>query len=436
MILDIKNREQTQSAQFVLTLNFFSNKDIKQLAEKAGAALHRTIEIGATKDAWKPITEDSARLTNLYNKGFKMKRLTVGPVYYYEGINVLIKSLKFIQENGYTNELCNARIDLGFSKMNEGSSIEQLNKFKFLLNFNEDKAFELWPQNTKSSKLYKNSPKLVYPKNKFVAESTYPSGTPASLMEFSFPDAKKFGIGFDRLPEGYISIKYIGGKDYEKKINEAVEILNLVTETVFDTLKANQTYSDTEKGKISQILTEQREHLVSLKTYEAFSQNYPLIKLSFDLNANRDILNAKFSTIKEGIFDLITYGGLVRGKVNYNSDSGQIEVYEGRIKNGFNLKNFAFIESNIQAELTDCTLLNCNIRSSNLTECEIINKNDIRYSNLTDCNFSQSGDNTIIQSTIKGQPGMQVAANLTECLVIGSPLAYTATKDSKTELAI
>ena len=31
---------------------------------------------------------------------------------------------------------------------------------------------------------------------------------------------------------------------------------------------------------------------------------------------------------------------------------------------------------------------------------------------------------------------MQVSANLTECLVVGSPLAYHATKDSKTEIAL
>ena len=50
--------------------------------------------------------------------------------------------------------------------------------------------------------------------------------------------------------------------------------------------------------------------------------------------------------------------------------------------------------------------------------------------------FNQMGQNKIVQSTIKGQPSMQVAADLTECLVVGSPLAYTATKDSKTELAL
>jgi hypothetical protein len=420
----------------VLTLNFFSNKDIHTLAERAGRDLHREIEVGATKDAWQPIKENSARLTNLYNKGFKMKRLTIGPVYYYEGVNALIKGMKFIQENGYTNELCNVRVDLGFSKMNEVTRIEQLNKFKFLLNFNESKAFELWPQNIKSSKLYKNSPKLVYPKNKFVAESTYPSGSPASMMEFTFPTAKNFGIGFDKLGAGYISIKYIGGKDYEKKIHEAVDVINLVTETVFDTLKANQVYSDSEKGEIAKILVEQRKHLVNLKSADSFFEAYPLIKLSFDLNPNPDIIKAKFPIIKESIFDLITFGGLIRGKLNYNSETGQTEVFEGRVKNGFNLKNLTFIESTIQAELTGCTLVNCTIRSSNLNECEIINKNDIRYSTLNDCNFNQSGQNTIVQSTIKGQPGMQVAANLTECLVIGSPLAYGATKDSKTELAL
>ena len=95
-----------------------------------------------------------------------------------------------------------------------------------------------------------------------------------------------------------------------------------------------------------------------------------------------------------------------------------------------------FIESSIQAEISECTLVNCKVRSSRLLECTVFDKNDIRYSTLSNCNFNQAGVNTIQQSTIKGRPEMQVAANLTECLVVGSPLSYNATKDSKTEIAL
>ena len=282
MILDIKNREQVESAQFVLTVDFFSNKSIQQLAEKAKSALHRDIEVGATRDAWKPLQENGARLTNLYNNGFKMKRMTIGPVYYYEGVNALLKSFKFIEDNGYTNELCKVKIDLGFSKMNEGARIPQLNKFKFLLNFNEAKAFELWPQESRSSKIYKHSINLIYPKNKFIAEATVPSGSYSSQMEFSFPRSKQFGINFDRISEGFVTIKYIGGKDYEKRNTQAVELLNLVIETLFSTLKSNSIYSDRDREKIKEILTEQKSHLTALKSYATFETKFPLIKLSMD----------------------------------------------------------------------------------------------------------------------------------------------------------
>jgi len=436
MILDIKNREHVQAAQFVLTVDFFSNKSIQQLAERAQTALHREIEIGATRDAWKPIQENGARITNLYNNGFKMKRLTIGPVYYYEGVNALIKSFKFIEENGYTNELCKAKINLGFSKMNEGARVTQLNKFKFLLSFNEAKAFELWPQEIRSSKIYKHSVNLIYPKNKFIAEATVPSGSYSSQMEFSFPRSKQFGIDFEKISEGFITVKYIGGKDYEKKPTQAVELLNLVIETLFTTLKSNSIYSETERAKIKEILTEQKSHLSGLKSYSVFSTKYPLINLTMDMDPRPQVLESKFNLIREKLFDLVTYGGLVRGKVNYNSSSNQVEVLEGRIKNGFNLSNIVFVDSSIQAELSGCTFLNCKVRSSRLLECTLFDKNDIRYSSLSDCNFNQDGINTIQQSTIKGKPTMQVSANLTECLVVGSPLSYHSTKDSKTEIAL
>lgn len=436
MILDIKNREHVEPAQFLFTVDFFSNKTVYQLAEKAQSALHRDIEVGATRDIWKPLKENGARVTNLYNNGFKMKRLTVGPVQYYEGVNALLKAFKFIDDYGYTNELCKVKINLGFSKVNEGASVPQLNKFKFLLNFNEAKAFELWPQEIRSAKIYKHAVNLIYPKNKFIAEATVPSGSYSSQLEFSFPRSKQFGIDFDRIAEGFITVKYIGGKDYEKRPTQAVELLNLVIESLFTTLKSNSVYSDTERAKIKEILTEQKTHLAGLKSYQVFSTKYPLIKLTMDLDPRAEVLSAKFNHIREKLFDLVTYGGLVRGSVNYNSETNQIEVFEGRIKNGFNLSNVVFIDSSIQAEISGCTLVNCKVRSSRLIECTLTDKNDIRYSTLNDCNFNQSGINTIQQSTIKGKPNMQVSANLTECLVVGSPLAYHATKDSKTEIAL
>lgn len=436
MILDIKNRQHVEAAQFVLTVDFFSNKTVQQLAEKAQTFLHRDIEVGATRDAWKPVEENCARLTNMYNNGFKMKRLTIGPVYYYEGVNALLKSFKFIEENGYTNELCKAKINLGFSKMNEGARVPNLNKFKFLLNFNEAKAFELWPQEIRSSKIYKHSVNLIYPKNKFIAEATVPSGSYSSQMEFSFPRSKQFGINFDKISEGFVTVNYVGGKDYEKKSTQAVELLNMVIETLFSTLKSNSVYSDSDREKIKDILTEQKTHLAGLKNYKAFETKYPLIKLSMDLDTRPEILSASFNLVRESLFDLVTYGGLVRGQVNYNSESRQLEVMGGRIKNGFNLSGITFIDSSIQAEISECTLLNCKVRSSRLIECTIFDKNDIRYSSLSNCNFNQTGVNTIQQTTIKGKPEMQVAGNLTECLVVGSPLSYNSTKDSKTEIAI
>ena len=320
--------------------------------------------------------------------------------------------------------------------MNEGARVPQLNKFKFLLNFNEAKAFELWPQEIRSSKIYKHSINLIYPKNKFIAEASVPAGSYSSQMEFSFPRSKQFGVNFDRISEGFVTIKYIGGKDYEKRQPQAVELLNLVIECLFSTLKSNSIYSDTDREKIKEILTEQKTHLSGLKSYSTFETKYPLIKLSMDLDSRPEILGAKFNLVREKLFDLVTYGGLVRGKVNYNSETAQLEVFEGRIKNGFNLSNIVFIESSIQAEISECTLVNCKVRSSRLLECTVFDKNDIRYSTLSNCNFNQAGVNTIQQSTIKGRPEMQVAANLTECLVVGSPLSYNATKDSKTEIAL
>ena len=63
----------------------------------------------------------------------------------------LIKVLKWIKENGYTNDRCGIHFNISFNDEKMGSSfLTRLNRLKFILDFDEDKIWKDYP-NRKNS---------------------------------------------------------------------------------------------------------------------------------------------------------------------------------------------------------------------------------------------------------------------------------------------
>jgi hypothetical protein len=127
--------------------------------------------------------------------------------------------------------------------------------FKYILNLDEGKIFDLWPSaKSRIQKIYKNSVLNIYPKNKFIAETSIEYANPASPMDFNLPYSKYFGLNFTKLPNNYLEVRYAGGKDYEKKKKEAIELINYMAESLYATLLDNNTYTINERRKISDFM--------------------------------------------------------------------------------------------------------------------------------------------------------------------------------------
>ena len=108
-----------------------------------------------------------------------------------------------------------------------------------------------------------------------------------------------FSRHFTKLSQNYLEVRYAGGSGYETKKKDSVELINYMAESLYSTLQENNNYSVNETRRISEILTKHKSLLLSVKTYESFTNAYPDIELYIDLRNDPRIVESNYSNIKE-----------------------------------------------------------------------------------------------------------------------------------------
>lgn len=436
MYKDINKKFLFDNVDLGFEFEFFSPLSRKELSEKLSKTLGKTVNWTNTYHGKTPVLPNSFKLEPDYSGGMRTNELITGVMPYNEAIHVLLKVFNFINENGFTNERTGLHINISFKENQLGlhEKLQHLNIFKYILNLNEGKIFDLWPSaKSRIQKIYKNSVLNIYPKNKFIAETSIEYANPASPTDFNLPYSKYFGLNFTKLPNNYLEVRYAGGKDYEKKKHEAVELINYMAESLYETLQNNNTYTVNEKMKISEFMKSRKDIVLSVKTYENFVRNFPNIQLMVDLKTDPRIVESNYSNLREPLFDLITTGNLSDGLVNYDTNEKRIQVRDASLKECFSIGRLDLINCYVEGEISGCRLFECKVRSSRLMDSLLIDKNDIRYSYLKECSFHQGGENRVELTFIKSKPEHIIYAELKECIVRSGTVSLDSKVDSKTE---
>jgi len=108
-----------------------------EIAEKLGENLEKKIKVFRKYHSKFSPTRDIYKLEPDFSGGLKMVELVTGPMDYYEAIPVLIRILKWIDENGYTNDKCALQFSISFErdKYPNLTEFKNLNPLKFVLGF-------------------------------------------------------------------------------------------------------------------------------------------------------------------------------------------------------------------------------------------------------------------------------------------------------------
>jgi hypothetical protein len=211
--LNLLSNDFFYSVKLGFEFEFNSNLNRNRIAQELGKILGKKILVFKKYHSFFTPTQSTFKLEPDYSGGSKMVELITGPLSYFEAIPILIKTLKWIDQNGYTDKKCAFQFGVSFdtSIYPKIPQISKLNILKFVLGFDESQIYKRFPERKES--LYAKSIKRIIPHNKFVD----PSGL--SFIDgnlFNVPLEKNMGINFLKLPQGYFEVRYLGGTDYQK----------------------------------------------------------------------------------------------------------------------------------------------------------------------------------------------------------------------------
>ena len=368
------------SSKIGLEFEFFANEGLEEVKHNLSNVLNKQIRIEEKAHSEFTPTDEIFKLEPDNSGGTGMIELVTGPMPFVESKLIIAKTLKWIRENGSTNERCSIHINVAFdgSKLGTPVNISKLDIGKFVLNFNEEKVYEAFP-NRKDS-VYAKSIKFIVP----LSGMTQPSPEKRLWKNYMFVTEKYYGVNFSKLPKNYIEFRYLGGKDYEKKYNTIMNLTEHFVLSLYESLM-NPKYTDKDLKVLDKLLEKHKGVVQSYKTYQAFKKQFPNINLMVDLKTYDQIIEMYYPKMREKIFELLTKADLKSGLINYDSDTGRMQIKNAELMRCFEISGVDIVDSKIQGNIIRCDLFTCELVNSSMTECNLFGASD-----TTDCKIEDS----------------------------------------------
>jgi hypothetical protein len=323
----------------------------------------------------------------------------------------------WIERNGFTEKNNNFFVDIKFIDKEagpfkgtlffKGISVEKIDKLKFILEFSEDAVYKSFPSrkygfNTKSIKNFDINQRFV-PKEESVVDPKF----------YSVPNTKECGVNFELLNEGFLRLQYIGGKEYEKK---PTEILDIISE--FCVVSWNATfrpqYTKENILNFEKLVLKQTKIRESYLDYAVFKQKFPKVNFTVDLVEHPKTLEYYYSILRDRIFDFLISAKFKDNELemNYDTSLSALQIRDGEIKSTGTIKDIEFVNCKIQygnfqncvfydCEINDCRLIECNIYlDSVINRCLLINSMANRTIVLN--NTDVDGMNSVLNAKMNG----------------------------------
>jgi hypothetical protein len=368
------------------------------------------------------------KLEHDFSGGRAMMELVTGPVPFFEAKIILAKVLNWIKQNGKTNDRSGIHVNISFNKFtspNKRIDISNLDVLKLILTFDEEYIFSRFPN--RKNNVFARSIDYVFPNNLFSFNDDIKT---INRSSFSVPKEKYFGFNFSKLPNGYVEMRYLGGKNYEDKITEILECMDYAVLTIYGCLEKSG-YTEENLARLRGRLAEHRKFINGMKNHKVFSVFYKDINVYVDLKNSDQLLSAYWEEYRNVLFDLIYRNGLKSGHVNLDIDLHRYQVKDGVFKKPWGLSFYDLVDCRLKDSIIDqCTLIGCKINSSQLFFCEVVLDNAIDDSKIKSC-YIKTLDNSFSNCYIDNLPH-NVKGNIVNCIIRSGGISDLTTIDDKT----
>lgn len=370
-----------------------------RVAEMLSKILKKRVTVTEKYHSKVKVDANNFKLEPDYSGGSKMMEFITGPLPYNEAIPILIKTLNWINENGWTTDRCAFQFSVSFDKNRRDvkDKIETLDKLKFVLGLDEGRIYSNF--GTRAKNVYAKSVKKVLPVNRF---SILENITTIDPKMYRVPSDKYYGVNFTKLPQGYLEFRYLGDKDYQKKVKEIREVIDYVVLYLYDILSHRiNGYTEEDLVTLQKMMTKYSKVVRSFSNPEFFFRNFPDFHVFIDLRGWDDNVRTYFPMIRNKIFDLIVEGNITSCYFNYDTTTGRYQVKEARSRGAFELQDFDLILCDIKnATIRNCNIYNCVIKKSAIEDSHVFNGSKIISSKIkgTGVDYTNELKNCFIDS--------------------------------------
>ena len=368
-----------------LEFEFFANEGMDEVKRGLSQTLNKQIKIEEKAHSEFVPTDQIFKLEPDNSGGSGMIELVTGPMPFVESKLVIAKTLKWIRENGSTNDRCSIHINIAFDgkKLGTPTNVSSLDIGKFVLNFNEDAVYEAFP--ARKDSVYAKSIKFIVP----LSGMTQPTPGKISWKNYMFVSEKYYGVNFSKIPKNYIEFRYLGGKDYEKKYNTIMNMTEHFVLSLYESL-VDPSYNEKDIKKLDAILEQHKGIVESYKAYKTFQRNFPKVKLMVDLQTYDQIVETYYPKMREKIFELLTKAGLNEGLINYDSDTGKMQLKNAELMKCFEIKGIDIVDCKMQGNIIGCDIFSTELINSSMMECNLFGATDAIDSKIEDSYVSKN----------------------------------------------
>ncbi len=368
-----------------IEFEFFANEGLDEVKRGLSQTLNKQIRVEEKAHSDFTPSDEVFKLEPDNSGGTGMIEMVTGPLPFVEAKLIIAKTLKWIRENGSTNERCSIHINVAFDghKLGTPTNVSSLDIGKFVLNFDEDKVYEAFP-NRKDS-VYAKSIKFIVP----LSGMTQPSPEKVSWKNYLFVSEKYYGVNFSKIPKNYIEFRYLGGKDYEKKYNTIMDLTEHFVLSLYETL-TDPVYNEEDLKKLDAILENHRSVIESYRDYQTFKKNFPKIHLMVDLKTYDQIVETFYPKMREKLFNLLTKAGLTEALINYDADTGKMQIKNAELMKCFEINGVDIVDSKIQGNIINCDIFSSELINSSILESNLFGSTDVVDSKIEDSYVSKN----------------------------------------------
>lgn len=362
---------------------FYSNKDINTTAKELGALLSKKIRVEDKAHSDFIVTDKVFKIEPDMSGGEKLMELVTGAIPYNDARLMIIRVSEWIKLHGYTNDRTSIHLNLSFdkNKLKNKNRILKMNVLKFILEFDEDTVFNIFPQRENSA--YAKSIKFILPNS----ETFNIDGDLIDENNFIFPNSKYYGINFEKRIKNYLEFRYIGGKEWETKTSKILSLLDSFLVQLWKSTESKK-FTHFNSLELKKILSSNKRIIDARTNWKVIEKKWKNIDFTVDLSKDANIIQNFWSTIHKKVIKLFTHGSISKGHINYDSDTGKIQVKDGELSYCVALEGYDFIDCDIRGELSQCDIFGGNTNDSDVIDCNFYNGAKIKSSKIKSCYVS------------------------------------------------